>query len=242
MSTDLTHLQNDVISRLNEALDTPAGALMTGGGSSAVVTNYATLDTITLYLNQGAAEIARTCWPISDTATFSWQSGVRVVPLEGFSSVSGGVVWHVSDVVSYGSGTVPYRARRSAVQTYDNGWMSTQGTPTLWYPDGEGSIGLYPIPSAGATATVNCFVLPPLLVNGSNTVVSWFPDDLCRIMVFYAAWQIADRNTNDPSLAALSPVFLQKFQAGISLLQTELVARDKGLALELGITLAARSN
>jgi hypothetical protein len=237
MSFNCTYLQNEVIIELNEALNTPAAALLSGGATSSYVSSYGSLDTITLFLNQGAAEVARTAWPISDTATYAWQSGVRAVPLEAFASSTSGVPWKVSDVFSFGASVVPDRVRRSVVQMYDPNWATTTGTPMNWYEEGEVAVGLYNIPSTSAMLTVSAWVLPPILVNGASTSFNWIPDDLTKLIVFYAAWRVADRNKIDPALNALAPDLQAKFTAGIQRLQAQLAARDAGLAQELGIQL-----
>lgn len=207
MSISLLVLEQNVLNVLNEAFNSTLGDLPTGAGGSATIptltpASSSVASTMKSLLNEGAAELARTCIPVPDTATLSWMSGTRTNPLLSFAAAAGSAIWAVRGV-KFGSETVGLRyCDRSALERSDPDWMVTStAAPVYWYMDGAESIGLYPRPNSTATATIDGFAVPTLFTSDSSTA-SWIHDDLTHLLVWYAAARLALKNAEDGSLAS----------------------------------------
>ncbi|MEO7714973.1 MAG: hypothetical protein ABIY70_02120 [Capsulimonas sp.] len=232
MAQSLGALQRDVLSRLNEADNSSAGNLETGTGMGATV---ATAATITQYLNEAAADLARSAFPIVQAGTFSWPGGAQAALLSVFTVPESLTLWFARGV-AWG-GTALTHCSRSALENYYPTWAAdAPGTPLYWYDTGQNGIGLYPIPSASQTVVANGFVLPSPLVDADDEP-SWLPSDLTKLMVFYAAVMIAQKNLEDPSLAARADLWRAEYERGKAQLLSKLAASDPLLTR----TLAAAS-
>jgi len=192
------------------------------GGSPTITTN----DAITYWLNQGAAVLARSCVPVFGTGYASLTNpatgttGVRDVFLgtltSGAGQISGGTLWAARGV-TWGTGTLTQltHCSRSALELANPQWQVTAAaTPLYWFDEGQGNIGIFPYPTNGSgssgTLTVAGLVIPPPLGDGTSgtvTSVTWLPDDMCRLLTWYAAVQIAEKNFEDPSLAGRAPMY-----------------------------------
>ncbi|WP_125205745.1 hypothetical protein [Capsulimonas corticalis] len=230
MANTLADLQRDVLSRLGEAANSPAGNLESGTGAAAVLVTSAT---ITQYLNDGASDLARTAFPIVNAGTFSWPSGAQSVQLSIFTAPGGAALW-LARGVAWG-GTALTHCSRSALENYYPTWAAdAPGTPLYWYDTGQDGVGLYPIPNASQTVTVNGFALPPALVNADDAP-SWLSPDLSSLLVFHAASMIAQKNLEDPSLAARAEVWRGEYERGKASLLARLTAADPMLARGLAV-------
>ena len=228
MTNTLASLQMDVLARLGEAANSSAGSLETGTGGAAVLTTAATA---AQYLNDGAADLARAAFPIVSGGTFSWPAGAQSSLLSLFTTPDGTTLWYARGL-SWGGAALTH-CSRSALENYYPTWAAdAPGTPLYWYDTGQNGVGLYPIPSAAQTVAVSGFALPPALVNASD-VPAWLPPDLANLLVFYAATMIAEKNLEDPSLAARIDIWRGEYERGKSALLAKLAAADPLLARTL---------
>lgn len=220
MSVALLDLQQSVLNVLNEAFNSTLGDLPTGmGGTPTIPTltpqSSSAVSTMKSLLNEAAAEVARTCYPIPDTGTLSWSSGTRTNRVADFAaSTTGNVLWSVRGV-KFGSQTSGLRyCERSALERSDQDWMVTaSGEPVYWYRDGEVNIGLYPRPNSTSTVTIDGFAVPPPLSAASDTV-AWLADDLTHLLVWYTAAKLAAKNFEDASLAPRGQIWQELYDKG----------------------------
>jgi len=206
MSVTLLSLEQSVLNVLNEAANSSLGDLPsgTGGTTIATLTESGTgASTIKSLLNEGAAELARSCFPVPDSGTLSWMSGTRTNLIADFAAAGGGVIWSVRGVTFQGDSTALRYCDRSALERSDPDWMVTStAVPVYWYFDGPMSIGLYPRPLSTGTVTVDGFAVPPPMSDADlSSVAPWIPDDLSHLLVWYAAARVAMKNLEDASLA-----------------------------------------
>ena len=227
----LTDLQNDVLSRVNEASSSTAGDLRSGNGASATI---ATLATITQNLNEGSADLARYAYPIQDTGTYtSLPIGTQYVSLSSASltmGTTGNVLWAARSVTWNGT-PLTHCSRSSIEQWYTalGTWPNDSGTPLYWYENGEDGIGIYPLPSTAKTLKISGLVIPKQLSSGSD-VPTWFQPDQVKLIVFQAAGRLALKNLDDPSLAERAQVWLGEFEKGKNELLIRLWQTDPQLA------------
>jgi len=207
MPVTLLSLEESVLNVLNEAFNSTLGDLPSGvGGTSTIPTLTLTgmgPSTIKSLLNEGAAELARSCYPVPDMGTLSWTSGTRTNLIADFATSSGSVIWAVRGVTFQGDSTALRYCDRSALERSDPDWMVTStAAPVYWYLDGPMSIGLYPRPLSTGTVTVDGFAVPaPMNDAGLSSVAPWIADDLTHLLVWYAAAKLAMKNLEDSSLA-----------------------------------------
>lgn len=215
MAVTLQTLQNDVLNRLNEALNSPAGALVTGVGGTPT---QATPDTITGYLNEAAADLARTCWPLRSTASATIPVGSPTaeyyVPFNTLANTAagGGNLW-AADNVYYGTALL-VRISRKLLNSYQPTYpIDPVGVPAYWFPAGIDGIGIAAKPSASTLLTIAGLALPPPLVNPTDTV-TWLDSDLTRYLSYYAAYYLAVKNMEDPSLSNRAEKWLDEYKKG----------------------------
>lgn len=221
----LTDLQNDVLSRLAEPLNSKAGDLPAGGGSTITIP---TLDTITQYLNEAQEDLARGCYPVLDYGTATVPMGTQSFALSGLTVPSGNSLW-VARGVSW-NGIPLARCSRSALEVWYPTWVTdVTGTPAYWYDQGEDGIGLYPRPSTTQATLVNGLAVPARLSLGTDTP-AWLQADRTPLLVFYACSMIAAKNLQNDVLSARGPLWRQEYEAGKAALLARLRARDHMLA------------
>jgi hypothetical protein len=225
----LTDLQNDVLSRLNEASNSTAGDLRSGTGGSSTI---GTAATITQYLNEASADIARYCYPIVDVATYTSLPATTLYVSFANSNLtlgtSGDRIWAARSV-SWNGTPLGHASRSATEHWYGPTFPTDTGTPLYWYEQGADGIGIYPTPSTAKTLSISGLVFPPLLTNGTD-VPTWFQADQVKLIVFQAAGRLALKNADDPSLAERGPVWLAEYQKGKEALLARLWQEDPDLA------------
>lgn len=174
-------------------------AAYTSGGTSSSTSTMKTL------LNEAAADLARSCFPVPDMGTLSWTSGVRTQSIASFApATTGNVLWAVRGASFAGQPVGLKWCERSALERSDPNWMVTStAAPNYWYNDGPFNIGIYPKPSTTGTVTVDGFAVPAPMAASTDTL-SWLPDDLSHLLVWYVADMIARKNMEDQALSARS--------------------------------------
>ena len=192
----LQDMQDDVLNRLAETNVSPTGAFAPGDGSGDLISTKAT---ITQYLNEGSADLARTCYPVADHGVLSVTAGTQIIPYTSFVCASGHTIWSARRVVC-GGAELEYYTREAFEFWYPTSETDARGAPTIWYRQGHDGIGLYPVPDATMSTTVYGLVTPKPLVNNTD-VATWFQPDVLKLPVYYATWQIAGRNVQNPDMA-----------------------------------------
>lgn len=111
MAVSLLTLEQNVLNVLNEAYNSTLGDLPSGTGAAATIATLtpassSIASTIKSLLNEGAAEIARTCYPVADTATLAWAAGLRSALVTSFTAAAQASLWTVRGAKwIYASGT-----------------------------------------------------------------------------------------------------------------------------------------
>lgn len=300
----LLDLEKQLLNLLNESLDSNALDLRAGAAGGATIAGITssgtTASTAKTLLNEAAAELARTCYPVPETGTLAWAAGTRTGLLSAFTpGTTGNVLWTAhgakweqasgtdlvvdasnplkvtsasynfvsADVGKYievtaGSGwsleTVTITSvasnaailstacaattttggtwnmsagpliwcERSAVDRATYGTLPVTSTPLYWYRDGEMSVGVHPRPSAAGVLKVGGYAVPAPMADASLTL-AWIPDDLTRLLVWYAAAKVALKNLEDQSLAMRAPEWQGLYDQGRMDLWSKIDARIK---------------
>jgi hypothetical protein len=201
---NLATLTAEVLRLLNEATNSSVGEV--GDGSGTVTTT--TSATIEAYLNEAIKETCRTCIyvpakgtitqpnPIINLSSLSLDS--TYVPTDASTVNDASSMWFPLTVQS--GNTNLTHCSEPSLRAYDPSFEATAvGTPKYWYRSGDYGIRVYPAPSASTTFTVyGCGVLGDI----SATSITVIPDDLqLKMWASYAAYKLALKNTDDPSVA-----------------------------------------
>jgi len=202
----LVDLQNEVLSRLSLDSASHAGDLPTGTGGSPTITTAAT---ITQYLNEAAEQICRTCYPITDTGTKA-SFASNYCPFSSLTVSSGQALW-AARAVKHGTNALTYCSRSALETNLGPVGLETAGTPLYWFPQGNDGVGVYPQPATPATLTVIGLAVPARLTG--SAVPTWIEPDLAKALVYRAACLIAEKNTQNPQMAARIPVWMGEFEA-----------------------------
>jgi hypothetical protein len=203
----LVNLRNDTLILLNEigtVTTNVIGALPTSTGGSEIVTTETTIDQ---YINEAAAEMARSCVYIPVSGTKSAHTG-SVVDLSGLTTNT--TIWFPMSV-SVGSSFLQHtsdtriRAWQPNFETFTGSFTLPNGasttSPTYWYKRQLQTIGIFPTVATSSTITVYGAGLPPTITTSVDAVFA--PDDILRnCLPVYAAFKLAMKNIDDPSLAA----------------------------------------
>lgn len=201
---NLATLTSEVLRLLNEATNSSIGEV--GDGSGTVTTT--TSATIEAYLNEAIKETCRTCIYVPAKGTITQSN-----PIINLSSISLDEDYILTDdetvndassmwfplTVQSGLTNLTHCSEPS-LRAYDPSFEATAvGTPKYWYRSGDYGIRVYPAPSASTTFTVyGCGVLGDI----SATSITVIPDDLqLKMWASYAAYKLALKNTDDPSVA-----------------------------------------
>lgn len=220
----LLDLKKQVLSSLNEASDSPVGEFHAGDGSAAVVS---TSDTITRYLNDACYDLTRYAYPLTGKGTASVAVGQRVVALQAFTVTGGGTLWAARQV-QYGAINLE-KANRSYVEIYYPEYAPEgTGIPKYWYFDGSAAIAVAPIGNALTTVTVSGLITPATLVADTDAL-TWLQGDLYKLIVYYAAYMVAFKNLENPSLKERAPLWEKMWQDGKENLLGKLAADDPRL-------------
>lgn len=204
MSVTLATLRNDALLLLNEASNSVIGDLPDGTGG---VTTASTA-IIDSFINEAAAELARSCVYISGSGIVSNFSGTEC----NYASTS---VWYPMAVhlVTVGAGSITrlthtselrarawwpqYESLTSAV-TLPNGHSTS--SPFFWWRKADQKLYIFPS-ATNVDVNINGAILPPAIT--SDVSASFLPDDVLRnTLPVYAAMKLAMKNLDDPSLAS----------------------------------------
>ena len=205
----LVDLRNDTLLLLNEVgtiANSPVGDLPDGSGGTDVVTTTVTIDQ---YINEAAAEMARSCVYIPTTLSTAAFTG-SALPITNSiwfpMSVTVGTssLQHTSDLRL--RAWQPNFETFSGTFTLPNGGTTT--SPTYWYRRDPLVVGIFPAVATSSTVVVYGAGLPATITTGVNATFA--PDDVLRnTLPVYAAYKLAMKNLDDPSLAARIQVWQQ---------------------------------
>lgn len=198
----LTDLRNDTLILLNEVgpiANNPLGALPDRDGGADVVTTTTTIDQ---YINEAAAEMARSCIYIPTSLSTAGFTG-SVLPITNSIwypmsvTVSGTLLQHTSDTRL--RAWLPNFETFSGTLTLPNGGTTTLST--YWYRRDPLNVGIFPSVASSSTVVLYGAGLPATITTGVNATFA--PDDVLRnTLPVYAAYKIAMKNLDDPSIAA----------------------------------------
>lgn len=204
MAVTLATLRNDTLTLLNEASNSVVGDFPDGVGGVTTASNTI----IDGYVNEAAAELARSCVYIGGSGTVASFTGTEC----NYGTTS---VWFPMAVhlVVPGAGTVirlthtsEFRARAwwpqyeslSGSVPLPNGHSTSQ--PYYWWRKADQKVYIFPSATA-VDVVINGASVPPEIT--SNASASFLPDDVLRnTLPVYAATKLAMKNLDDPSLAA----------------------------------------
>lgn len=219
----LQDLIKDVKSRLNESANSNAARLSSGADNTATIESDAT---ITQYINEALADIARTCYPIFEGMVTT--TGNRIIPFKSLTpATSGYQLWAARTVVFNGI-TLTHCSLSTLSQWYPSYLSDGFGTPRYWYEIGTDSVGIYPVPSSPATLNVFGLAIPKFL-SSSSDVPAIIPD-LEKLLVFYAAAQVALKNSENTELAPKAQIWMTEYEQGKADLLKRLWQQDPLLA------------
>lgn len=200
MAVSLTQLLNETYGLLAEATDSPLGEVVDG----ASIVARSGQDALTDLLHQGARELARTCLPIrAATGAESIAIGAREVVLKAYSAVYQPTLATTFTLFAATAviGASPLtEVSEQVVQAYDLDYQTTTGTPEVWYPTGDGKVGLYPVPSALFSGTFHGLATPPA-PSGADATPYWQDDISLFLLPRYAATLLAQMGIDDDRLA-----------------------------------------
>ncbi|HEX5323838.1 MAG TPA: hypothetical protein VFW40_08640 [Capsulimonadaceae bacterium] len=224
-SPNLTDLQNQVFALLHEAQDSPVAELDATPGGSVVITTAAQ---ITTKLNEACADLARNAVPTPGTATLSSQTAASYA-YSSLATADTGQLWYARSVSFAGFALISIS--RSALERWYPTWQTdATGSPAYWFRNGIEGFGIYPTPASSGTLAVAGFEIPPDLSSGTDTLAAWLPDHLTKLVVWYAAAQIALQNEEDMSLKGRAVTWSQAYMEGVAELQKQLWQSDPTLA------------
>lgn len=211
MSTASALLQ-ETLRLLNEtSLDSSSlGELGNGSGGISVTTST----TITDYLNEAIAETCRSCVYVPGKGTITQTN--PIINLHDLSMVGAYVetpgtsnelndavgIWFPLIVMAGSTGLI--HCSEPTLRAYSQNFEAdATGTPKYWFRNGQNNIRVYPAPASSTAFTVyGCGVIGNLTANNSSVNITILPDDTqLKMWACYAAYKIALKNTDDPSVA-----------------------------------------
>jgi hypothetical protein len=204
-------LLQETLRLLNEtALDSSSlGEL--GNGSGGIIVTTST--TITDYLNEAIAETCRSCVYVPAKSNQITQT-IPIINLQDLTCDSAYIptganqrndataIWFPLTVVAGSTSLV--HCSEPTLRAYSPSFENdATGTPKYWYRNGQNSIRVYPAPATSTAFTVyGCGAIANLTANDNATTVTILPDDVqLKMWAAYAAYKIALKNTDDPSVA-----------------------------------------
>lgn len=209
MATSQT-LYKETLRLLNESLDSSVGEFGNGSGGIDVTT----AQTITDYLNEGIAETCRTCIyvpargaitqtnPIINLHSLTLSSTYVETPLAPNEINDATSMWFPLSVVAGSTSLV--HCSEPTLRAYSPTFEAdATGTPKYWYRNGQNSIRVYPAPATSTQFTVyGCGTIADLAANDNSVNITIIPDDVqIKMWASYAAYKVALKNTDDPSVA-----------------------------------------
>jgi hypothetical protein len=193
-SITLQGLQQEVLNVLDEALNSPSGALQTGAGGTPVKT---TPQTLTYWINDAIGKMTRECVAVVDTATYAYTPGTYSLLLRSAPSQSGGEMWAVTNA-SFG-GTTLQRSNSGRGQLLYS-WPVPLGVPAQYWADGQMNIVIAPTPVVAGNLLCKGFIVPAPLVNPDDTA-AWIGPDEATAIAHYAAFWLVGKNLSDPKIS-----------------------------------------
>jgi hypothetical protein len=196
----LTTLTTEVLRLLNEATNSSLGEVGDGSGNVSVTTQA----TITAYLDEAIKESCRTCIyvPAKGTVTPSGYV-INLADISMDSNIIDGTgsdataIWFPLTVMS---GATPLtHCNEFTLRAYSPNFETEgTGTPKYWYRISDYQIGIYPKPNTVPTFTIWG---AGVLGTPGATSITIIPDDLqLKMWASYAAYKLALKNTDDPSV------------------------------------------
>jgi hypothetical protein len=212
MATTQT-LVNQTLVLLNEAADSDIGDLDTGDGGAPTITTTAA---VVYYLNEAKEKLCRTCFPlygVASKAAVSGQSAYDFHSLTVASPYSSGRLWAARSV-SYNGVALLHAGRAALERRYPTWQTDASGVPTVWSEEGPNGIILYLPPSGTLTIAVAGLVIPADMSAGSlSDAQGWISEGEARLLVLYAASQIAYKNFEDDTLIGRANLYMNEFNS-----------------------------
>jgi len=197
MAVSFSDLRYETLRLLNETNLSVVGEIATGDGATGLAgATYTVSSDVGLaeYLNEGAAEMCRTCCYISgsDNITVTTRT----------TSYSSSLIWFPT-VARIAAGRLIHCGEQELAM-YDQDYTTLTGAPTHWYRNGPYDLGVYPTPTTSTTVTITGAAIPTPITTSAGTFV-FAPDDiLLKALPCYAATKLALKNFDDPSLVGRS--------------------------------------
>lgn len=216
-------IQQEVLSLLDEAGNTPIGQLPSGTGGAPIED---TTTAVKRYLNQAFKRMARRAVPIIMDGTFTLPAGNRSFRLSQVVTPDGSGMFGVVRVGVAGSSDLA-PASVSYLNIYKR--INAPGTPSNFYRTGQEGIGIAPYPTAATNLTMTGFVVPADLVNDADTAF-WLSPDLQELAAYYAAGRVAMKAMNDPNVGPRAQMWKAEYEEGEARLIRTLRASDPATA------------
>jgi hypothetical protein len=226
----LSDLRNQTLTLLSENSDSAAPAFFSGVSTTPVIS---ATDQLNLLLNQAQEDIARTCYPLADTATVSPSIGQASVPFSSMAIASGGVLW-TARTVTWG-GALLKHVDRSAVEIAP----PPGNAPTLWSEQGSDGVMLWAVPGSVQSLVTTGLKIPARMVNDTDSP-TWLEPDLAIMLPWYAAFMVAEKNLQNAALQARAGQWRGEYQQVKNELLTRVWNMDPLLAqAHFGLPVAA---
>lgn len=203
-------LYQETLRLLNESLNSSLGELGDGTGLVQTITST----TINDYLNEAVAETCRSCIyvpakgtvtqtnPIINLHDLTMSSTYVETPLSPNESNDAVGMWFPLTVVAGSTSLV--HCSEPTLRAYNPTFEAdATGTPKYWYRNGQNNIRVYPAPSTSTAFTIyGCGTIAPLVALNTSINITIIPDDVqLKMWASYAAYKLALKNTDDPSVA-----------------------------------------
>ena len=201
----LTTLIAETKRLLNEATDSSVGEVGTGTGTLTTLTDT----TIQDYINEAVAECCRSCIYVPAKANITQASGIinlkDVVMDTTYIATPGGTINDAASMwfpMSVYVGSTPLtHCSEPTLRAYSLSFETTTGTATHWYRAGQFIVKTYPMPTTSTAFTLYGAGVVTTYSTGADNITI-IPDDLqLKCWASYAAYKLAMKNTDDPSLA-----------------------------------------
>jgi hypothetical protein len=201
---NVTTLIAEVIRLLNESDTSSVGEV--GNGSGTVTVDTTT--TITDYLNEAIKETCRTCLYVPAKGTVTQTEHIinlsdisclgPYVPTAPNTVNDATALWFPLTVQAGSTNLV--HCSEPTLRAYSPSYETdATGTPKYWFRQGNYNIQVYPKPTASTVFTVYGAGVVGNIGADTLTII---PDDLqLKMWASYAAYKIALKNTDDPSVA-----------------------------------------
>ena len=204
----LQDIIDDTKNRLNEAVNTPAGALASGTGTLVAPTD----DTITRLTNECLGDLCRFGGlAIPDAGTGTTAANSFFVPYFSLAVASGNTLWVVRDL-SYAGTLINRIAPGLFSLKYNSG--RAPGTPLEWAYAGAEGVVLGPTPTGAGALAVRGLALPKPLVAPTDAITPFLPQDLRRYLSYWNAYYIAVKNKEDATLLARAGDWKAEYEQG----------------------------